>query len=163
MSRTLIFGLGNPYRCDDAAGILAAEQLKARLDRDDIDINCGSLDGLALLSQCSGYDTAIILDAIATGEHPPGTIHTIDPENYIMKRNTGMAHGIDFLTALEMGRGMDLSLPSTILIFAVEIADSAAYSEQCTPAVERGITQMTTLVEQHLGISASGSPVNPGK
>ena len=66
MKRILIYGIGNPYRCDDAVGIRVAELLAKKISKSNIDIKCGSIDGVAILDEIVGYDRVIFIDSVMT-------------------------------------------------------------------------------------------------
>ena len=78
--KTIVLGLGNDLLGDDAAGILAARALREQIG-DVADVVESSLTGLALLDLFLGYDRAIIIDAIVTGNKPPGAIHELHPSD----------------------------------------------------------------------------------
>ena len=77
MMKTLILGLGNPILSDDGAGFYAAEQLKDRLNGQDITVEQADTGGLAMIDMLYGYDKAIIIDAIQTGKGKTGEIYNI--------------------------------------------------------------------------------------
>ena len=73
--RTIIIGLGNPLLTDDALGIKAAAILRQELiDHDNIEVVEAYLGGLGLMELMIGFDRAIVVDAMTTGVHPPGTL-----------------------------------------------------------------------------------------
>ena len=51
MQKVLIYGVGNPFRCDDAVGIKITEKLKKRIKKSNITIKSGSIDGLSMLDE----------------------------------------------------------------------------------------------------------------
>ena len=69
--KTLILGLGNPYLCDDSAGLKVIKLLEKRISNPDISLNETSLAGINLLDYLIGYDKAIVVDAIKTPEGNP--------------------------------------------------------------------------------------------
>ena len=77
--KTLILGLGNDLLGDDAVGILASRRLAENLKgQPDIEVLETAQHGVALLEFFLGYDRAIVIDAIKTGEHPAGSVVEID-------------------------------------------------------------------------------------
>jgi hydrogenase maturation protease len=79
--RTLVAGIGNVFLGDDAFGVRVAE----RLAREPVTAGVRVLDigtrarHLAFELLDGGYDTAILVDALARGS-APGTLHVIEPE-----------------------------------------------------------------------------------
>jgi hypothetical protein len=51
---------------------------------------------------------------------------------------------------LEVGTRLGLSLPGEVIIFAVEVADVDAFSEECTPEVQQAIPEVVRLVLSEL-------------
>ncbi|MHC4081827.1 MAG: hydrogenase maturation protease [Planctomycetota bacterium] len=131
--RTLVLGLGNDILADDAIGLLAARALRGSVDRS-IDVAETSVHGVALLDLLTGYDHAVLIDAVRTGRHPPGTVLTLDPQ----KLSTTYApspHYAGLPEVLALARALELEFPHRIEIVAVEVADSYTIDEAVTPAV----------------------------
>ena len=59
-------------------------------------------------------------------------------------------HGIDFVTALEMGKKLGLALPQQITIFAIEVQDVNSFGESCTPKVTEAIPICARMIIQEL-------------
>ena len=145
MQKILIYGVGNPFRCDDAVGIKVAESLKKKLDKPNIVIKSGSIDGLAMLNEILGYDRVIFIDSLKTDKGTPGDIYRINLDPLNTTPSLSVSHGIDFTTALRMGKKLGYSMPKSINIYAVEIQDNTSFSEECTEKVTASIP---TLVEK---------------
>ncbi len=145
MKRILVYGIGNPYRCDDAAGIRVAEQLAKETNKDNIDIKWGSIDGVAILDEIVGYDHVIFIDSMKTDKGKPGEIYKINPGSF---RNTHSfsSHGINFIAALHFGKKFDLKMPKEVDIYAIEIEDNETYSETCTHKVKAAIPRLVKTI-----------------
>jgi hydrogenase maturation protease len=127
--------LGNPILGDDAVGVLAARALKERLaGRAGVEVDEAYHGGLRLMERLVGYDRAIILDAICTGDYPPGALMRLGLED-LPTQHTASAHDVNLPTALRLGTAMGLKMPAAIDIFAVEAEQVFDFSEMCTPAV----------------------------
>ena len=138
MTRTLIYGIGNPYRCDDAVGIKVAEELKKKLNGPVI--KSGTIDGFAVLDEIAGFDYVIFIDSIKTENGIPGNIYTFSPE--IEKHNLVSSHTTSFLNILHLGEKFGYKIPKKIKVYAVEIKDNASFSEDCTREVKTAIPQL---------------------
>ena len=66
---TLIIGIGNEFRKDDAVGLHTARQLKELLSGN-IDIVEMSGEGAELLELWNSYETVFIIDAVRTKSNP---------------------------------------------------------------------------------------------
>jgi hydrogenase maturation protease len=147
--KTIIIGLGNTLLCDDGVGIYVAKECRKMLDCKDVTILEGGMDGITLLALLTEYDRAIIIDAVQTGEHKAGHIYRIDPAVLNEALYPDMTHGIDLITALDLGRKLDLTMPR-IIIFAIEASDISTLSETCTPDVQKAAPICTDMIIREL-------------
>jgi len=148
--KTLVLGLGNPILCDDSAGYRVAMALKERLDIPDVDIKEAGIAGLDFLDMITGYDRAIIIDAIQTKKGKPGKIYRLGPDSLAATRHSGTPHDVNIATALELGKKLNLKLPREIIIFAIEVEDVTTFSEECTPAVKKAVPRCVRMVMREL-------------
>jgi hydrogenase maturation protease len=151
--KTLIFGIGNPYRCDDAVGIKVAQEIARQIKNPDIDVKWGSIDGVAILDEVVGYERVIFVDSVKTNKGKPGDIYKI---NHASEENTGSfsSHGINFLTALRVGEKFKLKMPGQIDIYAIEIADNTSFDEECTKEVKVSIPEVVQLIMKEINSAA---------
>ena len=131
--RTLVLGLGNDLIADDGLGLLAAREL-AVTHGHLADVVETGLAGLALLDLFLEYDRALVIDAIQTGTHPPGTILAIrgDELSAVVAPSPHYA-GLPELFAL--AQAMGLAFPRDVRILAMEVEDAATIGAGLTPAV----------------------------
>ena len=137
--RTLILGLGNPILSDDSVGLRVARILEDTLSDESTTVMETSMGGLNLLDLLTGYDRAIIIDAIQTRNGKPGQIYQLDSEAFNITRHASSPHDVNFTTSLEFGKRLGLALPQQITIFAIEVENVGSFGETCTPAVEHAI------------------------
>ncbi|MGB7054632.1 MAG: hydrogenase maturation protease [bacterium] len=152
MKRILVYGIGNPYRCDDAVGIRVAEQLANKIRKSNIDVKWGSIDGVAILDEVVGYDRVIFIDSVKTEKGNPGNIYKINPNSF-SSAHSFSSHGINFVTALEFGKKFDLKMPEQTNIYAIEIEDNETFSEECTPKVTAAISKLVERILKDLDAS----------
>jgi hydrogenase maturation protease len=151
--KTLILGLGNPLLGDDAIGLLVAGHLRERLQgRDDVDVQEDETGGLRLMERLTGYQHAIIVDAIVSGG-TPGTIRTLESGELPTQR-TAIAHGIDLPRALELGRTLGLPMPSRVRVVAIEAASVLEFRHDMTPEVSAALDPAIDAVLDELGAMA---------
>lgn len=146
MMKTLVLGLGNPILSDDGAGFYVAEELKKRLNGQDVTVEQAGAGGLAMLDMLSGYDRAIIIDAIQTEKGKAGEIFLLKPDEFVNTWHASSPHDVNFFTALELGRTLDMPLPTDIDIIAIEVEDITTFGEKCTPDVETAIQTVVEMV-----------------
>ncbi len=148
--KTLILGLGNPILSDDGVGIWVAKALEGRLNQQEITVMETSMAGLNLLDLLVNFDRAIIIDAIQTVEGKVGQIYRLEPEAFNATRHAASPHDVNFATALELGNQLGLALPQQIDIFAIEVADTSTFSEECTPDVRQAIPVCVKMIIKEL-------------
>jgi hydrogenase maturation protease len=144
--KTLVLGLGNPILGDDSVGLKVAGAVCQQLPSDsDIEVDTDCRGGLHLMERLVGYDRAIIIDAICTGAHPPGTILRLGP-NDMPTQHTASAHDVNLPTALRLAATMQVKVPSDIAIVAIEAERVLDFEEQCTEQVAAAIPEATKVV-----------------
>ncbi len=148
--KTIIFGIGNPYRCDDNAGLKVIEELQLKIHDPDIVIKSGSIDGLSLLDEINGYKKVIIVDSIKTENGTPGDIRRIELETDKKNPVSSLSHGIVFINALQVSSDLGYKLPKKITVFAIEIMDNLSFNEECTEPVKAAIPKAVKIVIDEL-------------
>ncbi len=121
MPRPLVLGLGNELAADDAVGVLTARSVAQEL-AGVADVVESSASGMALIEVFAGYDRAIVIDAIATGRNPPGTITELGLDEVGRVLAPSLHHaGLPEMAAVAARLG--LRFPSETRVFAVEVLD----------------------------------------
>jgi hydrogenase maturation protease len=135
LKKTLVLGLGNPILGDDGVGLLIADLVRKRLSPDlGIEVGQETCGGLRLMERLAGYDRVILVDAIRTGMHPPGTLYHLGLDD-MNTQHSASVHDINLPTALQLGTTIGLKMPDEVCIIAVEAENTLDFAEQCTPAV----------------------------
>jgi len=139
-----IIGVGNLFRGDDAAGVLAARRLKD-LVGDRAEVIEAELAGLDVLDLMADASAVILIDAARSGR-PAGTIHRLDASagplsGDLFPHSTHVLNAVD---ALEMGRTLGL-LPPQVIVYGVEVGDTTAGND-LSPAVAGVLDQVVERV-----------------
>jgi len=139
-----IIGVGNLFRGDDAAGVLAARRLKG-LVGDRAEVIEAELAGLDVLDLMADASAVILIDAARSGR-PAGTIHRLDASagplsGDLFPHSTHVLNAVD---ALEMGRTLGL-LPPQVIVYGVEVGDTTAGND-LSPAVAGVLDQVVERV-----------------
>jgi hydrogenase maturation protease len=149
--KTLVLGIGNPILSDDAVGIKVAREVANQLNNPQVTVAETSAAGLSLLDSIVGYDKVIIIDAIQTKNGNAGQIYRMGTEDFSLTKHFSSPHQINLVTALELGKMLNLAMPQKITIFAVEAKDVTSFSEKCTLEVEQTIPEVVKMVLEDLG------------
>lgn len=137
--RTLVLALGNDILGDDAAGLLAARELRSEFGSC-VDVVETGEAGLALLELMEGYDRALLLDAAVTGKHAPGTVIEFAPNDF-SKVAAPSPHYAGLPEVLQLARRMQIAFPSDIRIVALEVRDPFTIREVLTPEVAAALPE----------------------
>ncbi|MBN1612771.1 MAG: hydrogenase maturation protease [Polyangiaceae bacterium] len=142
-------GLGNDLLADDAVGVLAARELETRL-AGRADVVATALHGVALLDVFLGYDRAIVIDAIQTGEHAPGTVVEIDTAT-LRPAVSPSPHYVGLPEMLAIAEQLGVEFPRTVRVFAVEVVDPHTIGGAMSPEVEQAVSELCERVERAVG------------
>ncbi len=126
---TLIIGVGNEFRSDDAAGIEAARRIQARAPG--MQVHWG--EPIDLLDLLKADTETIIIDAVI-GNGEPGTIHRIDVSNSPFPAHLhASSHTLGIADVIELSRTLG-RLPKHITVYGIE-AGAVKVGTEITPAV----------------------------
>lgn len=119
MPRTVVIGVGNEFRGDDAVGLVLARRLKEKLP-DTIDIIEHSGEGASLMQAWEGAERVYLIDAVKSGAKA-GTIHRLDAVKQPVPTEFFhySTHAFSVAEAVEMARKLDL-LPPALAIYGIE-------------------------------------------
>ncbi len=115
----LIIGIGNEYRCDDGAGLMAAREIQQK-NIPSLFVKEQSGEGAALMDAWQGFDHVILVDVVSSGAEP-GTIYRIEAlkEKFPLKFFHYSAHAFGVAEAVELARSLR-KLPSHMVFHGVE-------------------------------------------
>jgi hydrogenase maturation protease len=136
--KTLILGIGNPILRDDGVGPRIIRELQGQVSDPDITFEETSLSGINLMELLTGFDSAIIVDALQSGGRP-GEIRWLKPQDFKRNETPPLQHGIGLLQALELGKALDQPMPEEVDILAIEAEDVSSFGEGLTADVEKAV------------------------
>jgi hydrogenase maturation protease len=116
---TLVIGLGNPLRGDDAIGGVIARRLR-ELALPDVDVREESGEGVALLEAWQNATNVILIDAAQSGA-APGTIHRLDASRapVSLRFFPPSTHAFGVAEAVELARALN-QLPGCVVLYGIE-------------------------------------------
>jgi hydrogenase maturation protease len=144
--KTLVLGMGNAILSDDGVGIRVAHEVVNQLKNPQVTVLETSAAGLSLLDSIVGYDKVIIIDAIQTEKGEAGQVYRMSTADFSLAKHFSSPHQINLVTALELGKMLNLAMPEEITVFAIEAKDITSFSEECTPEVEKAIPEVVKMV-----------------
>ena len=156
--------LGNSLIADDGLGPAVAQILREN-PLPDVEIIETAETGFYLLDYLLGCRRLVVIDAIAGGSDPPGTIRQLRPPDSSRagESDTPIApgsspHGVGLFEALAAGRQMHLPVPEQVAILAVEVEDLTTIGGAMSPAVREAIPHVVELVQKTLSLPQRQSP-----
>ena len=134
--KTLVIGIGNPLLGDDGVGNYVAKLVEKGLPHGlGVDVKEISASGIELVEEMMGYDTAIVVDAVATNGRV-GTIRRLKPEQLNETIHFTTPHRINFASAYEFGKLFaSKSMPKKVILYGIEIKPKTDFSERLSPDV----------------------------
>jgi len=144
MHRTVVIGIGNLDRGDDAFGRIVAARLRGRIPEH---VSLFEEDGeaTALLDRLGDADAAILIDAAISGGEP-GQIRRFDAAcEPLSAAKFGMStHGFGLAEAIELARILG-KLPGRCIVYAVE-ARSFELGAPLSPELARAVDEVLAWV-----------------
>ena len=139
---TLVIGLGERARGDDAVGLLVADAVH----RDDHPCEVIAVTSpTRLLDAWDGHDDVVVVDAVHSGR-APGELSVIEvgQRSLPIPSGAGGSHGFGLAEVVELGRALG-RLPKRLVLVGVE-ARSFAQGADLTPAVADAVLPAAALV-----------------
>jgi hydrogenase maturation protease len=133
---TLILGIGNEILTDDGIGPKLVMQMQSELFNQDAEFSTAFVGGLDILEIIRDYRQVIFVDAMKTRTGIPGEVYFFTPENFRETMHLSSFHDVSFLTAIELGKELKLTIPDDIHIIAIEIIEDLTFSKNFSPEIE---------------------------
>jgi hydrogenase maturation protease len=148
INNIIVIGLGNPILGDDGVGWRVAELVKKQVAGLPVDVDCLASGGLSVMERLTGYDLAVIVDAMNLGDTPTGTVrlYMLDdlPDPFL--GHLASSHDVNLKMALELGKNLDTHLPSNIMVIAVQSPYVYDFSEQLSSSVDAAVPEAAVMV-----------------
>jgi len=106
--------------------------------------------GLELLDLVTGFDRAVLVDAIVCDEPVPGRVHELDAAGIAGSARLVGSHEVDLATALELGRRAGLAMPAEVRVIGIEAADVLSFRESLSPAVAAAAAKVARRLHDEL-------------
>lgn len=138
MSRVVI-GIGNPFRCDDAAGLAVARRVRS------VPCHERTAGSFELIDLWRGHDDVVIVDAMRSG-NPPGTVRVFDATSDPLPEPAfASTHSLGLREAVEMARALG-RLPAHLTVYGIE-AGNVEPGFEMSSAVVRAVDRVVEEVD----------------
>jgi hydrogenase maturation protease len=140
--RKVIIGLGNPILSDDRVGLFIIDELEKMNKNPDISFVRLSSGGMTIVDASDGFDEAVLVDSIFSGQFPVGSLTILTPENFAETSHASNVHDINFATAMKMGEEMGVKVPKIFRIYAVEVKEVLTFGMEMTKEVADNLPEI---------------------
>ena len=146
MSRTLLIGVGNEFRSDDALGILVAREIRRR-HQGEIRVVEFEGNGTSLLDAWDGKEYLLIVDAV-NAPAPPGSILRFDVSETRLPAHLfpQSSHGFGVAEAIELARELH-RLPPMVLFYGI-VGESFENGQGLSDRVLKNIPDLLQMIEE---------------
>ena len=148
--KTLVLGIGNAWRGDDAVGLLAAQALRAR-KLPGVTVMEASIVDPSLIALWQGYERLVLIDAVVSGA-APGSVHCFDLSQRPLPTDlfSCSTHSFDLAAVIELARTLR-QLPPQVWLFGVE-AHELSSGQPVSAAVRMGLVHCIDRIVESLQI-----------
>jgi hydrogenase maturation protease len=152
VSRTVVIGVGNAFRGDDAAGREVARRVRERVPGE-LDVVVCELEPTRLVDAWEGAEAAVLVDAVSSGAEP-GTVHRFDATNEPLpsREFRSSTHALGIGETIELARAIG-RLPSRVVVFGIEGEVFGSGTGLSVPA-EVGVEHAVELVLEEAGCTS---------
>jgi hydrogenase maturation protease len=148
--RTVVIGVGNPYRGDDGAGPEVAARLRGSAPPA-VQVLEYDGDPAGLLDLWEGADLAVVIDAVQSRDGTVGALHRVE-----VNAQTGMtfapavsSHGFGPGEAVLLGRALG-RLPRRLVLYGVE-GSRFSLGQRLSSGVEASIAALVDRIAAEVG------------
>ena len=157
---TVVIGVGNRDRGDDAIGLLLVDALAGRLPDTVTIAHEGDMSHLPLL--WSSEDDVVIVDAVVDEAVAAGEVRLLETSD-LQQRSALSTHGLGVADALALAARLDRTPRSVRIVgIGVDHVGFAAVGDtlrQRIPALAESLTRLVAGDSQALGVTSALSPV----
>lgn len=135
---TVVIGIGNRDRADDALGLVAIDRLRAD-PLPSVELATAQGDVLKVLDLFDRADTVIMIDAMRSGA-APGQVQRFDVSDAAVTaqlENFASTHAVNLAETVELARTLG-RLPPRVIVYGVEAVDFTL-GNGLSPAVEAAL------------------------
>ncbi len=139
---TIVLGIGNPILRDDGVGIKVARCIKRAAP--EVEVVETAEAGLSLLDWVPDHDRLIVIDSIKAGANEAaGEVYKLDFTTLDPAMDFTSFHGVDIVTAFELGKRLGYHMPERVSVYAITVKDNMTFAEECSEEVELKIPAIT--------------------
>jgi hydrogenase maturation protease len=145
--KTLVLGVGNPFRQDDGIGPAVISRLQSERNLEGIDLLDGGADGLSLIDYIEGYEKTLIVDAVDMGM-APGEVRLFSPGEVKLRIKTDAlsTHGFGLAEVIALMERLEIK--TDLRIIGIQ-AKNVSFGEGMSPEVAAKIEIIIELIKEN--------------
>lgn len=152
MTRTVVIGVGNSFRGDDAAGREVARRVRERVP-DELEVVVCELEPTRLIDAWDGAGLALVVDAVAS-DAEPGTVHRFDATSDALpsREFRSSTHALGIGETIELARAIG-KLPARIVVLGIE-GETFGSGTELSAAAQEGVERAVEVVLEEAGCTS---------
>ena len=161
MATTVLVGLGNPVRGDDAVGLLVAaavERLLAGRPVPGMRVVTSTRGGFELIDLLAGAGRAVVVDCLDVPEARPGRVRVLSLDEVAGCARLVGSHDIGLASAIELGRLVGVPMPERVEIIGIEAAVGDRIEEGLSPEVAAAVPLVARWIHRRLWRQLAADP-----
>jgi len=117
--RILVVSVGNEFRRDDGAGSFILREIRKSASSDVCFVEHRG-EGVGLIEQWKGFDTALLFDAVSSGAKP-GTVYRFEIPKETLPKNVFhcSTHALSIVDVIALAKTLD-RIPKRLIIYGIE-------------------------------------------
>jgi hydrogenase maturation protease len=153
--RTVVIGVGNPYRRDDGVGPAVVALLRGRLTGVEF-VTCDG-DPATMIEALSYAGRAVVVDAVRSADSAAGHIHRFDTGHPSATRaGIAASHAADLGDTLALARELG-RIPDSLAVYTVEV-DDVSFGVGLSPTVLAAAGRLVDEIVTRLAGATTGAP-----
>jgi hydrogenase maturation protease len=151
--QTVILGLGNPLRGDDAAGLRVAAEVERLLGERAalrVTVRTSTRAGLEVIELLSGFTHAIVVDCVTSPDPCPGRVRRLTLDACPGSARLVGAHDLSLRDTFELASAAGHPMPDEVEIYGIEAAETLDIEEGLSPAVAKAVKELAAAIAGEL-------------
>lgn len=141
-NKVLVLGIGNELLKDDGIGPRVVKKLQNFFPSGHVDYSTSLVGGMETIEMMKGYEQALIIDGIITGNELPGTVYYMTHPLNKSTLHLSNAHDISFDMSVRLAKKLNIPFPQTIRIIAIEICEDREFGENLSPPLKEKYSEI---------------------
>jgi hydrogenase maturation protease len=151
--RTVVLGLGNPLRGDDAAGLRVASEVERLLGEREaprVTVRTSTRAGLEVVELLSGFTHAIVIDCVTSPDPCPGRVRRLTLDACPGSARLVGAHDLSLRDVFDLARAAGHPMPDEVEIYGIEAAEALDIEEGLSPPVAKAVKELAAAIAGQL-------------